>query len=61
MTSDQFIVFINGTNIGTFSSLSEVTIACSNAIGRGIAGTEVKRLVEVKNSKTYQIVSQYYL
>ena len=57
---EQFIVFINGTNIGTFKSLSETTAAAGQAAGRGIGGNG-NRLVEVRNSKTFQIVSQYYI
>lgn len=55
----QYVSFLNGNNIGTFQSLSEAHTAACNASARGMRGPNGESKVEIRDSKTYQIVASW--
>ena len=55
----QYIAFLNGSNVGTFNSLSEAHIAACTASARGMRGPNGESKVEIRDSKTYQVVGYW--
>lgn len=55
----QFIAFLNGSNIGTFKTLNEAHTACCVASSRGMRGPNGESKVEIRDSKTYQVVGSW--
>ena len=49
----------NGSNVGTFNSLSEAHIAACTASARGMRGPNGESKVEIRDSKTYQVVGYW--
>ena len=62
MSDTQYIVTVNGVNVGTFSSFSEADTQGLKACALGVAGPYVfgqpPKIIEVRDSKTYQLISR---
>ncbi|MCI4437614.1 MAG: hypothetical protein JHC33_12480 [Ignisphaera sp.] len=55
----QYIAFLNGSNVGTFRSISEAHTAACQAAGRGMKGPNGESRVEIRDSKHYQVVAMW--
>ena len=55
----QFISFLNGSNIGTFNTISEAHVAAVQASARGMRGPNGESKVEIRDSKSYQVIASW--
>lgn len=55
----QYIAFLNGSNIGTFPSITEARVACVTAAGRGMRGPNGESKIEIRDSKTYIVIAMW--
>ncbi len=58
----RYIATVNGSNVGTFTSIVEAINAATKAVGAGMGGPHImngpRRMIEVRDIKVgYQLVS----